>query len=86
MVFYDLIAKRRSHRLYAEGELDAEQVQAILRAALKSPTSRNNRKWQFVVVDDKVRGGGIQSFVMKLDSLGYLDAVLATNLRVNDSG
>jgi hypothetical protein len=41
---------------------------------------------QFVVVDDKVRGGGIQSFVMKLDSLGYLDAVLATNLRVNDSG
>lgn len=54
MVFNDLIAKRRSHRSYAGGELDAEQVQAILRAALMSPTSRNNRQWQFVVVDDRI--------------------------------
>jgi nitroreductase len=54
MVFNDLIAKRRSHRSYAGGELDAEQVQAILRAALMSPTSRNNRLWQFVVVDDRI--------------------------------
>ncbi len=52
MDFYDLVARRRSHRKYAEGEIEAEQVQAILRAALLSPTSRNNRQWQFVVTDD----------------------------------
>ena len=54
MDFYDLVAKRRSHRTFAEGDLDSEQVQAILRAALMSPTSRNNRQWQFIVVDDRV--------------------------------
>ena len=41
---------------------------------------------QFVVVDDKVRGGGIQSFVVQVDSLGYLESVLATSLKANDSG
>ncbi len=54
MDFSDLITRRRSQRTFAEGELDAVQVQAILRAALMSPTSRNNRQWQFVVVDDRV--------------------------------
>lgn len=41
---------------------------------------------QFVVVDDKARGGGIQSFVMQLDSLGYLETVLSSGLKSNISG
>ena len=41
---------------------------------------------QFVVVDDKARGGGIQSFVVQLDSLGYLETVLSSELRANNSG
>ena len=53
MNFHDLIAKRRSHRTFKTGELEAEQVQDILRAALLSPTSRNQRSWIFVVVDEQ---------------------------------
>ena len=52
MDFEKLIAKRRSHRVFAAGELSASEVQLILRAALMSPTSRNQRSWQFIVVDD----------------------------------
>ncbi len=51
MDYKTLVAARRSHRVFDKGELDGAQVQAILRAALLSPTSRNNRGWQFVVVD-----------------------------------
>ncbi len=52
MNFSQLIASRRSHRTFLATEIDPEHVQQILRAALLSPTSRNQRAWQFVVVDD----------------------------------
>ena len=51
--FKDLAQLRRSHRKFTEQELDAEDVKLILRAALMSPTSKGQRSWQFVVVDDK---------------------------------
>jgi len=44
---------RRSHRKFTAQEIDAEDVRLILRAALMSPTSKGQRSWQFVVVDDK---------------------------------
>lgn len=52
MVFSQLISARRSCRSFAPGEIPAEHVQAILRAALLAPTSMNRRAWRFVVVDD----------------------------------
>ena len=51
--FKDLAQKRRSHRKFTEQEIDAEDVRLILRAALMSPTSKGQRAWQFVVVDNK---------------------------------
>ncbi len=51
--FKNLAQMRRSHRKFTEQELDAEQVRLIMRAALMSPTSKGQRAWQFVVVDDK---------------------------------
>ena len=51
MDYKTLVAARRSHRVFDKGELDGAQVQVVLRSALMSPTSRNNRGWQFVVVD-----------------------------------
>ena len=51
--FKNLAQMRRSHRKFTEQELDAEQVRLIMRAALMSPTSKSQRAWQFVVVDDK---------------------------------
>ena len=53
MTFEELVARRRSHRRFLQAEIDAEQVQKILRAALMSPTSRGRQLWQFVAVDNK---------------------------------
>ena len=51
--FKDLAQVRRSHRKFTNEEIDGEAVKLILRAALMSPTSKGQRAWQFVVVDDK---------------------------------
>jgi len=50
--FKDLVQQRRSHRKFTTEEIDADAVKLILRAALMSPTSKGQRAWQFVVVDD----------------------------------
>ena len=52
--FKDLAQLRRSHRKFTPQEIDPEAVKLILRAALMSPTSKSQRSWQFVVVDDKL--------------------------------
>jgi nitroreductase len=51
--FKDLVQMRRSHRKFTEQEIDGDDVRLILRAGLMSPTSKGQRGWQFVVVDDK---------------------------------
>ena len=51
--FKTLAQMRRSHRKFTDQEIDAEDVRLILRAALMSPTSKGQRAWQFVVLDDK---------------------------------
>lgn len=51
--FKDLAQLRRSHRKFTDEEINADDVRLILRAALMSPTSKGQRAWQFVVVDDK---------------------------------
>ena len=50
--FKDLAQLRRSHRKFTNQEIDADDVKLILRAALMAPTSKGQRAWQFVVVDD----------------------------------
>ena len=54
MEFKDLVQMRRSHRKFTDEEIDGEDVKLILRAALMSPTSKGQRGWEFVVVDDKM--------------------------------
>lgn len=51
--FKDLVQLRRSHRTFESVEVDGDDLKLILRAALMSPTSKGQRAWQFVVVDDK---------------------------------
>lgn len=51
--FKDLAQLRRSHRKFTDQELDAEDVRLIVRAALMSPTSKGQRNWHFVIVDEK---------------------------------
>ena len=52
--FKTLAQMRRSHRKFTDQEIDADDVKLILRAALMAPTSKGQRAWQFVVVDDKM--------------------------------
>lgn len=51
--FSELIAARRSMRKFTDEELSQEEVVALIKAALMSPTSKRSNAWQFVVVDDK---------------------------------
>lgn len=53
--FSELIGRRRSVRKFTEEELTQDEVVALMRAALMSPTSKNCRGWQFFVVDDKAK-------------------------------
>lgn len=50
--FKSLVASRRSHRKFTTERISEEDLYLILRAALMSPTSKNQRSWQFVVVTE----------------------------------
>lgn len=47
------ISNRRSHRKYEERQISEETLNAILTAALESPSARNRQPWHFSVVQDK---------------------------------
>lgn len=51
--FQELITKRRSTRKFTEEKLSSEQVESILKAALKSPSSKSKTPWQFILVEDR---------------------------------
>ena len=47
-----LIQKRRSIRKYQKKSIEPDKVQALVEAALRSPSSMGYNPWEFVVVDD----------------------------------
>lgn len=47
-----LIQKRRSIRKYQNKSVEPDKVQALVEAALRSPSSMGYNPWEFVVVDD----------------------------------
>ncbi|KAA6302692.1 MAG: FMN reductase [Candidatus Ordinivivax streblomastigis] len=51
--FAELATIRRSVRQYTGEPLLPEQVEQIMRTALMSPTSKNSRTWQFILVEEK---------------------------------
>ena len=51
--FSDLITNRRSIRRFTDELLKPEQVEAILKAGLKSPSSKSSNPWEFIAVEDK---------------------------------
>lgn len=51
--FQQLITNRRSIRKFTDEPLTPEQVETIMKAALKSPASKSANPWQFVLVEDK---------------------------------
>lgn len=53
MYFLDLLKNRRSIRKYTDAGIEREKLDAILKAALMSPSSKRTNGWEFVVVQDK---------------------------------
>lgn len=49
----ELLTNRRSIRKYKDQTVEKEKVDMLIKAALLSPTAKNLRDWQFVVVDDR---------------------------------
>jgi nitroreductase len=49
------ILSRRSIRKYQEREVEKENLELLLRAAMAAPTACNNQPWEFVVVTDAER-------------------------------
>ena len=52
-MFNELAEKRRSVKVYAQRPVEAGKIDAIIEAALRSPTGKGARPWTFVVVTDK---------------------------------
>ncbi|MCA1792547.1 MAG: nitroreductase family protein [Desulfotignum sp.] len=50
-MFFELIRKRRSIRRFTNQAVEKEKIDSLIEAALRSPSSRDIRPWQFVVVD-----------------------------------
>ena len=48
----EAIAKRKSIRNFSDKKVEAEKVESLLRAAMRSPSGINGQPWEFVVVDD----------------------------------
>jgi nitroreductase len=52
-MFNELAEKRRSVKVYAKRPVEAGKMDAIIEAALRSPSGKAARPWAFVVVTDK---------------------------------
>ena len=53
MSFLDLLKHRRSIRQYKEEAVSKEALEAIVEAGLLSPSGRNIRPWELIVVQKK---------------------------------
>ena len=49
----DLLRTRRSIRKYAPDPIENKMIDVLVEALLRSPTSRNGKSWEFIVVDDR---------------------------------
>ncbi len=52
-MFNELVEKRRSIKVFARRPVEAEKIDGIMEAALRSPSGGARRPWEFVVVTDK---------------------------------
>ena len=66
MDFKDLAQMRRSHRKFTEEAVSKDDIKLILRSALMSPTSKGQRNWQFVVVEDKEKIAALKESIAAL--------------------
>ena len=71
--FSELIKNRRSMRKFTDEELTQDEVVALMKAALMSPSSKRSNSWQFVVVDDKENNKKLYQETMKIYRKSFLN-------------
>lgn len=49
----ELLEKRRSIRKFKDEKLKKEDIEKMIKGALLAPSSRANKNWEFIAVDDK---------------------------------
>ena len=49
----DLLRKRRSIRQFLPRPVERDKVEALIEAAVRTPTSRGRNPWEFIVVNDR---------------------------------
>ncbi|MGD2125984.1 MAG: nitroreductase family protein, partial [Desulfobacteraceae bacterium] len=52
-MFIPLVQKRRSIRKFQTKPVEAEKIDMLVEAALRSPSSMGNNPWEFIMVTDK---------------------------------
>jgi nitroreductase len=55
----DLLYHRRSTRKFLDKPVEAEKVKQLITAGLLAPSSKNNRPWEFLVVDEPEKLGAL---------------------------
>lgn len=52
-MFMSIIRRRRSIRQFLDKRIEQEKIDLLIEAALRSPSSRGNKPWEFIVVTDR---------------------------------
>lgn len=52
-MFLELVRQRRSIRKYSDREIEAEKIEQLKEAALRSPSSMGHNPWEFVFITDR---------------------------------
>ncbi len=52
-MFFKLIEKRRSTRIFKPKKIERNKIDKLIEAALRSPSSRSFNPWRFIIVDNK---------------------------------
>ncbi len=50
--FFDVVARQRAYRAFADAPLSDDDIAAVLGAAVYAPSAENKQPWEFVVVRD----------------------------------
>lgn len=63
----DIIAERRSIRRYKDKKVERAAVEAIIKAGICAPSSKNRQPWKFVVAAEDTKEEALRYFQMGLE-------------------
>lgn len=82
---FEVIKNRRSVRAYKDEQIEDEQIEQILEAAIMAPTARGEAPWHFTVVQNKEILADINDSVLNILSNSgdeFLEAIAESGVNV----